>query len=374
MSHNAYIKHKPPPTNAIYTHNIQYPSGSLNPTERKIVTRNLCIDTLFRKNYNKTVSTNYLHTLPEPITNVISMKVSAIEFSNAWYHFTSENYSNEFTITLYNAPPKNGGTEPYDEVITHKILIPNGNYQSDLFQIAMNNMFQNIGNGLEYIYFELSELTTNCIFRTKTSIDSTQGFEVISTETNNHIYNTTIQENSIDNTVLAPKPFYFTLDFRVESDPNRPLYKNAGWMMGFRQPFYEVYYTENAVANIIATDGIQEYNWYLKSESSYGSSIQSYIFLEIDDFNKNFSTNTLFANTTNETYLGNNIMGRISIDSGINTIVTNTASDFVFKTREYFGPVKLEKIHIRLINKFGDPVWFNGNDFSFVLEIEQLYS
>jgi hypothetical protein len=87
------------------------------------------------------------------------------------------------------------------------------------------------------------------------------------------------------------------LDFRVESDPNRPLYKNAGWMMGFRHPFYEVQYIENPATNIIATDGIQEYNWYLKSESSYGSSIQSYIFLEIDDFNKNFSTNTLFANS-----------------------------------------------------------------------------
>ena len=363
MSHNAYIKHKPP-TNAIYTHNIQYPSGTLNPTDRKVITRNLCIDTLFRKNYNKTVSSNFLHTLPDPITNVISMKVSAVEFPNAWYHFTSENHSNEFTITIYNAPtPKTDEPEPYDDVITHKILIPNGNYQSDLFQIAMNNMFQNIGNGLEYIYFELSELTTNCVFRTKTSIDTTQGYEVLTSETNDYVYTSTID-----------KPFYFTLDFRVESDPNRPLYKNAGWMMGFRQPFYEVRYTENAITNIIESDGIQRYNWYLKSESSYGSSIQSYLFLEIDDFNKNFSTNTLFANTTNETYLGNNIMGRISIDAGINTIITNTASDCVFKKREYFGPVKLEKIHIRLINKFGDPVWFNGNDFSFVLEIEQLYS
>jgi hypothetical protein len=403
MSHNAYIKPKPP-TNATYTHNIQYPSGSLNPTDRKVITRNLCIDTLFRKNYNKTVSSNFLHTLPDPITNIISMKISAIEFPNAWYHFTSQNQSNEFTITIYNAPDKvekNGSITPYNKIIKHKILIPNGNYQSDLFNIAMNNMFRNIGNGLEYIFFELNELTANCAFRSKTLSDSTQGGEVSRSVTNTYLLEQTIDARTVIGgepnsselrspefphipsatrpeylTIDNPQPFYFTVDFRIESDPTRPLYKNAGWMMGFREPFYEVRYLDNynRVANILATDGTQYYNWYLKSESSYGSSIQSYLFLEIDDFNKNFSTNTLFANTTNETYLGNNIMGRVSVVSGINTIITNTASDRVFKKREYFGPVKLEKLHIRLLNKFGDPVWFNGNDFSFVLEIEQLYS
>jgi hypothetical protein len=372
MSHNnSYIKARPP-NNPQYTHNIQYPSGTLNPTDRKVITRNLCIDTLFRKNYSKTVSSNYLHTLPDPITNVISMKISAIEFPNAWYHFTSENQSNEFTITIYNAPPGNGGTVPYDDVITHKIKIPNGNYQSDLFNTAMNNMFENIGNGLEYIFFELSELHTNCIFRTKTTSDIAQGYDIANNILNSYLYEQTINPDNAD----PSKPFYFTVDFRVESDPNRPLYKNAGWMMGFREPFYEVRYRdgENIASNILDINSTQYYNWYLRSESSYGSSIQSYLFLDIDDFNKNFSTNTLFANTTNETYLGNNIMGRISIVSGINTIITNTASDRVFKKREYFGPVKLEKLHIRLLNKFGDPVWFNGNDFSFVLEIEQLYS
>ena len=67
-------------------------------------------------------------------------------------------------------------------------------------------------------------------------------------------------------------------------------------------------------------------------------------------------------------------MGRISVTTGMNTIITNTASDRVFKKREYFGPVKLEKLHIRLLNKFGEPILLNENDFSFALEIEQLYS
>ena len=145
-------------------------------------------------------------------------------------------------------------------------------------------------------------------------------------------------------------------------------------MLGFKRPMYEVRFSQSGYVNFVDSDTTQVYNWFIESESSYGIGIQNYVFLEIDDFNKNFSTNTLFANTANETYLGNNIMGRISVVTGMNTIITNTASDCVFKKREYFGPVKLEKLFIRLLNKFGDPILLNGNDFSFVLEIEQLYS
>jgi hypothetical protein len=344
--------------NVQYTHNVKYPTGYLNPTERKVITRNLCIDTLFRKEYDKTSSTSYLHILPDSISNVISMNVTAIEFPNAWYTFSSENQSNEFTITVYNAPTPEtkliAGEMPYEPVMQTTIRIPDGSYRSDLLRDAINNLFMNIGNGLEYIRFEINEINTRCIFRTKTSDDGNIPSE-------------------LTNDALTPD-FYFVIDFGIESATKRPLYKNAGWMLGFKQQIYEVHYSDPPRINLTDTATPQLYNWYLEGESSYGSGIQNYIFLEIDDFNKNFSTNTLFANTTNETYLGNNIMGRVSVTTGMNTIVTNTSSDCVFKKREYFGPVKLEKLFIRLLNKFGEPILLNKNDYSFVLEIEQLYS
>ena len=357
---NIIPKHHTP---ILYNHHDNYPPGLINPTERKVITRNLCIDSLFRKNYERTLSTNFLHTLPSPITNVISMKISAIEFPNAWYTFASENQSNEFTITIHNAPtPANMQvTDPlftYPPVIVHTIIIPDGNYRSDLLNTAMNNLFINKQYGLEYIQFDINELNTKTVFRTKTIGDNPPD----SIYLNDSLYEATNGE------------FYFTVDFRVQSNTTRPLYKNAGWMLGFRAPYYDIKYNPVPVKNLISNTGTQSYNWYLEGESSYGSSIQNYLFLEIDDFNKNFSTNTLFANTTNETYLGNNIMGRISVVTGMNTIITNTASDCVFKKREYFGPIKLEKLQVRLISRYGDPVLLNGNDFSFVLEIEQLYS
>ena len=44
------------------------------------------------------------------------------------------------------------------------------------------------------------------------------------------------------------------------------------------------------------------------------------------------------------------------------------------KTREYFGPVKLEKLRIRLLNKFGHVIDMNQNDFSISFEIKENYN
>jgi hypothetical protein len=109
------------------------------------------------------------------------------------------------------------------------------------------------------------------------------------------------------------------------------------------------------------------------SESSYGNSMVNYFFIDVDDFHKNYAAN-MHLSSTADSYIGNTIMGRVQVISGFNTILTNTSNDYVFKTREYFGPIKLEKLLIRIINRFGDVININGNDYSMLLEIEQLYS
>lgn len=338
----------------VNSYNYKYPTGGVNNLERRTLIKHLCIDSLFRKNYNSTLSSNFSYILTEPINNVVSVNVSAIEFPNAWYTFSGENHSNEFTITIYNAPsPADKTSLIYPPVITHLIKIPDGNYRSDVLRDAVNKMFSNIRNGLEYIYFDINEINTHCIFRTKAPGDD--------------------NKNLFEDSTL-PIGFRFTIDFTVEVDRGRPLYKNAGWMLGFRNKTYEAVALIEPVKILTELSfSTQTFHWFIESESSYGSSVQNYIFLDIDDHNKNFNSSN-FAINSEDSNLGNNVIGRISVSSGMNTTITNTANDFVFKRRDYFGPVKLERIHIRLINKLGEPIALNGNDFSFVLEIEHLYS
>ena len=142
-------------------------------------------------------------------------------------------------------------------------------------------------------------------------------------------------------------------------------------MMGFRQPIYTVDESSSYISNS-AKSTFTTFDRYIKSESSYGSTIDDYLFLDVNDFHNNYPTDLIVS--TNETsYLGNTILARIVLLSGANTIVWNNAGDLIFKKREYFGPVKLEKLHIRILNRFGDVLDLRGNDFSIVLEIKQLY-
>ncbi len=46
---------------------------------------------------------------------------------------------------------------------------------------------------------------------------------------------------------------------------------------------------------------------------------------------------------------------------------------FYQSKRAYFGPVNIKKLHIKLLDELGRTVDLNNNDFSFSIQLEQLY-
>ena len=72
--------------------------------------------------------------------------------------------------------------------------------------------------------------------------------------------------------------------------------------------------------------------------------------------------------------MGKNILARIVLNGGNFVVVQNNLSDGVLKKREYLGPVRIEKIQVRLLNKFGEVVDLTHNDFSFSLHFTRIYS
>jgi hypothetical protein len=251
----------------------------------------------------------------------------------------------QFEITLYNINTLTidvSGNFIYTNE-TYTITIPPGNYTSAQFKTILNNIFINTtGKGLKFLYVDIS-IQINTIIRA-----------------NNIPYDPSNMNYSPD--------FYFKINFGLV---NTPLYKTAGWMMGFRKETYTIKKSNN-YTNIIDAQTPIIYNAYLISESTYGNTIDNYIFLEIDDYHNNFPTNT-FVSINSTSYIGKNILARIVLNSGANTVITDNAGDRILKKREYFGPIKLEKFRIRLINRFGDVIDINQNNYSFVLELKQLY-
>jgi hypothetical protein len=314
----------------------------------------LSIDSLFRQNYSDTNTSDYLLQLPSPIENVLSMKIAAIEIPNFWYMFSSLNRNNEFIITVYNYVIKiDNITTTTIQYTSYPIIFPEGNYVNVDFVNFINAYFLNIGGGLNYIIVEIDVNTGKTIFRARHKIDDT-----------------TMPSPFDSSTPYYCGDFYFALDFRLP-DLERPIYKNMGWAMGYTKDFYLVlpeqsfstYFIPNTITNHLIT-----FDAYCKSEGSYGNSIYNYIFLDIDDNNKSFTSNEIISCLPNCYVRGNNIIARITVNTASNSINLTTSADDISKTREYYGPVKISNLHIRLLDKFGELIDLNGNNYSFLIE------
>jgi hypothetical protein len=283
----------------VYANSSEYFKGTLNPVEKRIITRVVGVDTIFRPQYETTKSTDFIYALPEYIKNAVSIKIAAIELPNMWYMFSNYANNNSFTVTQ--------GTDTL-------IVIPEGNY------LAENMGF--VFTVADVVQFEVSQITA------RTTIFSAIAFSV---------------------------------NFATGSLSS---VQTCGWMLGFKKTTYSSSYsTVNSRYEII-------------SGASFGSATDNYIFVEVDDFHNNFVTDTVVSviqlNDT-PTYIGKNIMARIPITSNFSSIVMNNAADGLFKTRDYFGPVRLERFRIRLLNKFGSVIQLL-DDYSIAFEIKELYS
>ncbi len=380
------------PTPFIYTQSSDYFAGTLNPIEKRINTKIVCIDSIFRQNYSKVKSTDFIYTLPTSINNVVSMQVIAAEIPHMWNSFSTLNQNNQMIIQINNVcitddlknlldssgilitpQPIVAPTDPSQIFTTNyqfTINIPDGNYLDSTFVAICNNIFLNqlvddFGNktsALQFLTVSVNSISTSTIIRANNALmDATTSYTPpCPYDPNNKFY--------------SPN-FSFTVNFNVAPEQHRPVYKNLGWMLGFRELSYTVN-ASNVCINYIDTNmGVVLYEGYLKSESSFGSNISNYTFLEIDDYHNNFPTDTIIStNNATSSYLGKNIIARITLTSGTNTTVNDNAGDRIFKKREYFGPVKIEKMRIRLLNRFGEVIDLNQNDYSIVLELKQLYN
>ena len=65
-------------------------------------------------------------------------------------------------------------------------------------------------------------------------------------------------------------------------------------------------------------------------------------------------------------------MARIPNSADFYSIIFEDSSDKVFKTRKYFGPVRISKLKIRLLDENGVVVNLNNNDIIINLQIECL--
>ena len=288
-----------------YSNPSQAFDGVINPLERRITTQILSLDTEFRENYEMTNPNKATFILKNPLYNVISMRLISLELPRMWYSITDLIGNNTMKIELYNM-------KDYPNSI-QTITIPNGNYTNENLISTINNIFLNTENGLEYLVFDIDSITSKSYFRAI-----------------NDIY--------LNTSAIYSPNFYYVLDFTpvlaVQCQNNN--YSTLGTYLGFNKLKYTVT-KSNTYVDIISEVPAITYQAYIVSTSSAGINIDNYIFVYIDDFNKNHNSNGIVSQTT-ESLNSDSIIGRISLPTFADSLLLNNNYSLALEFETLYSP------------------------------------
>jgi hypothetical protein len=290
--------------------------------------KNYVINTRYRDDYFGTFSNNCTFTFPGIIKNVISMSLSALQYQNVMFSISNSNHTDQ--IYIHEDTTNNEGV----------VIMPEGNYSyldfPSIMATAINE--QIIGSGGPN--------------RFSVSINPNTHFVTISNST----YTFTMEIIT-----LFPRQFGVNCDYEFtfkagENDPkNNPkpeqMYNSLGYMMGYRKTVYS-----NKMS--------------YQSESIYQSERYKYVYFIVNDYVGNQTQNT--AGIFPKSMLDQDILALIPISSEVFTTTFSDGSTYIYRTRNYNGPVDIRKISIQLINPMGQLADIHETDFTFCLQIETI--
>jgi hypothetical protein len=197
-------------------------------------------------------------------------------------------------------------------------------------------------------------------------------------------YNASRMQSAINNILSTDKTIEIDVDPDCESGTNRTVFKGAntiyfnkykgdstgngsdidptplplklGWMLGFRQGEYTV------SNNVLLSEGLFD---------AYGP---RYLYLAIEDYNHNQLNETFIP--LNNSLVNKNIIARYAVSNNSDT-PNGSGNTFFNKlvsfTRQYTGPVNINKLKIQVLDEYGRIINMNNMDYSVVLTFKGIY-
>ena len=315
-----------PETPYLYSNPSEFFQGTLNPLNTRILTKSLTIDTKFRENMVSSTSSDFLIQLPLKLVQIVSMQVTSIEFPISFYGI-SESYGNNF---LYISAEQTLPNSQNIEITTQVFVIPDGNYYAaeliDTLNALMgSNCTPDLENPFSFVHFSLDKESARVTVCTRTDL------------------NPAIRSIMMD----------FTRTKGGVEDLTYPLTARLGWNLGFTSCNYlgSTTYVSDALVD---------------------PSPMRYVYLSVDDFNN--SVNNGFVAAFSKSILNPNILARITINGEYFSVITDTTRNLVTEPRQYFGPVDIQRLHVRLFDDHGRILDMNNMNYSFCLTFKMLYN
>jgi len=303
--------------------------GKVNSLKRIIQYKNLHLNSCFRDKYYNSNPCDFQYSLPSEIKNVLSIRLASIEIPNAWYLYSYLKGNNRFKIEI-TCPESGGiggkggsGSKSKKSCKVYDIIIPDGNYNSETLIEYLNKT-----------YFYLSN-DDNCLKNLQILVNP---------------YNNKTEIKLLDS--KCDLGIKFSLHFT--EDTTESIMNTLGWTLGFRLAKY-----------LKIEDSVH-------SEGLFDAGGDRYIYFSLNDYQYNVNENNLIF--FDETTIHDNVLAKIPTVNGKLCLIVDEGDGANYtKTRRYNGPVNLKKMHIRIMDKFGDIIDLNNMDFSFTFELEILY-
>ena len=349
------------PNDGLNVDKFRAPPGIINPLQYTTITRALNIDSKFRPNYYESSSADQKLVLPYKFENVISMKLASVDIPKSYYAVSESLGNNSFRVNWnkYNGNFKNSAL----------VKIPDGNYHTlhDGTNIANSSSIESAINGAllsstplkpENNTHNSTTIQSDTTFNLRYTVDSTSGKSVFALNKDgitNEDLSTLIENDEIEYEII------FGVDTQGNIATNQPLPFYLGWSLGYRNNTYSSGPgKKNGSSIILPSATVSEGLCYVKGPQ--------YIFVAIDDYNNN--VNNYYVSAYSESINNKNIISKINTSRPYDeeTILQ------VNRTRNYFGPVNIEKLRITLYDEYGRIINLNNMDWSCSLTFECMYS
>ena len=367
---------------------IQYPHSSTNAA---ILSRNYANDvpvTTLVAGINNRKTTNTLKSkifkicpsdftihLPETLTNVIQMKVCAIDLPHPLFNISPYHKNNYVEIDDGHADG------PF------RIELPSGNYTTEQIIEFLNNAIITQTD-------EGTLLTSNTWRFFYNPITGKVFFSESDGAANPA---PTASDQPVDNLILK-------FSNETESCEGPKKYMSLGTILGFRKNEYGPEdYLDLTKGNFIVENGVSQYdnneetcNWpdYSRNdthvpivdyeedgkarftpqgfiaEGSPTDNASSYLWLVIDDFAKEQKTDYMVVSTNRSEINSSKVYCKIPLKEGKVTFDTSYFVDDY--KREYFNPTNIDKLHIKLIEPSGIPAYFAHSNFNLDIQFSCL--
>jgi hypothetical protein len=320
------------------------PPDDINGYRYNTTTSVYVFNTLARNDFILTKSSDCIFDLPMVWNNVIQITLSSVNIQNVMFAFNSDAGTNQIFI-------KEDSTG-----ISGIVTIPSGNYVPYSFGRLQNILPVTQASFVDVLQTSINtQLGTNNRFTV--AFDPSNYSVTISNSTNTFSINTIIKESS---DVCNDYSKFHNNNFEIPNITNKANITTSGYVqtMGYLMGYRKLYYS-----------GSKSYT----TESIFNNTYSDYLYFVLEDYTGSQTSSNTYGILGNS-ILSQNILGVIPINSSLFATTFDNNANFIYKKREYFGPVNIARISVKILNQKGNIVNLRETEYSFSLQVKTIYN